>query len=116
MRRLRLAHIGETIAFTEPTPVAGNRLRKGVDTFALQRRQRQHRSWPAARAMICHAEHGESIGAGALGGLAEIALGDDDDMRDLDDARLHELQAVAPPPLPAHPDGVAVTVNLALRL
>src|SRR5260370_27225118 len=96
MRRLRLACLAETIAFTEPTPVVGNRLREGIDTVALQRRERQHRHRPATDAVIGHAAHGESIAPGALGGRAEIALGDDDDMRAFDDARVHGLQAVVP--------------------
>ena len=65
-----------------------------VDAGAAARRHRQCLQRPVAR--VGERQRTGDVGARALGGGAEIGLGHDDQVRDLDDAGLHELQANRP--------------------
>ena len=56
------------------------------------------------------------VGARPLGRGAEVGLGDDDQVRDLDDARLHELQRIARARLDAEHDGVGDARDVGLGL
>ncbi len=85
-----------------------------IDAHAAARRYGERLERPVARGG--KRQRARHVGARALRGSPEIGLGDDNQVRDLDDAGLHELQGIARPGLDAEHDRVGDARNVGLRL
>ena len=104
--RLGVALGGEAAGGGEPSGVLVQGFDQVRDTLPLLNRQAEDRDGPVAARGFGEAEGAFDVGAGALGGGAEVRFGHDDDVGDFDDAGFHELQAVAGTGLDAEHDGI----------
>ncbi len=114
--RLAAAAFGEARVVAEPVCMLGDFAHEFVEALA-GRRGHDPGPAPTNRGLPPReAERADHVAFRAGRGAPHVALGDDDDVGDLDDAGLHELQTVAGAGLHAEDDGVRRHGDVGLRL
>src|SRR6266446_4539162 len=111
---LRVALGGQSPVRRQPIPATIDRRRQRVDALTARRREAQHFYRSFVR--LGQAERTFHIGPGAGGAGAHVGLGDDHQMGNLDNAGLHELQAIAGAGLHAEDHRIGAISDIGLRL